>query len=223
MKKLILITILILLLFPVVYCETIDNEINVIENEKGVKATCKISGYIKNEYNIPVEHGYIEITGDTNSNAITDVDGYYEFPSLNTGSTYIITPIVAIPLCPGCEYYIYLPENIIIKNISENRKQDFIAIKKMTYSYNLEKVKVYPNPYVKNKYKNYITFEPLTQKSKIEIFTLDSQKILKIYPNNSQFKWDIENAIPRTSSGIYIYVITNKYGDKKIGKIAIIK
>ncbi|MCK4667817.1 carboxypeptidase regulatory-like domain-containing protein [Candidatus Dependentiae bacterium] len=223
MKKLILITLLILLLFPVVNCETSDNEINVIESEKGTKATCKISGHIKNEFDIPVKNVYIEIKGDTDSSAITDSNGYYEFSSLNTGATYIITPIVLIPLCPGCEYYIYLPENRIIKNISENRKQDFVAIKKMTYSSNLENIKVYPNPYVKNKYKNYITFEPLTQKSKIEIFTLDSKKILEVYFNNSQFKWNVENAIPRISSGIYIYVITNVYGHKKIGKIAIIK
>ncbi len=84
--------------------------------------------------------------------------------------------------------------------------------------------KVYPNPYNVS-FSSGITFDFLTEDSKIKIYTLNGQLIKEIkVKDEGRVTWDIKNEQgKKIASGIYIYVIVDEKGDKKSGKIAIVK
>jgi hypothetical protein len=84
---------------------------------------------------------------------------------------------------------------------------------------------VYPNPYKPPEGHTEITFSELTENVRIRIFTISGELIIdRQIVGQSSWVWDGKNergeAVAR---GIYIYLITNSEGGKKIGKIAIIK
>jgi len=93
----------------------------------------------------------------------------------------------------------------------------------------LEDVKVYPNPFGPSGGKNEIVFDELrlNEYIKLSIFTLNGELVYEwkgSTQNKSYLSWDVRNMNgERISRGIYLYVITNEIGEKKIGKIAILK
>ncbi len=84
--------------------------------------------------------------------------------------------------------------------------------------------KVYPNPFVFSKHAGEkITFEETSERTfeKINIYTLSGRKIRSIYDSVT---WDIRNENNKlVGSGIYIFVIHTKDGERKIGKIAVVR
>ena len=85
----------------------------------------------------------------------------------------------------------------------------------------LEKIIIYPNP-VKGNQK--ITFANLTKDVQIQIFNLAGEKVFDITNIKGRFSWDVRNfSGNKCSSGIYLCVIENKRGEKKIKKIAVIR
>lgn len=92
-------------------------------------------------------------------------------------------------------------------------------------SANLEDLIVYPNPFEPARGHSGIVFTGLTIDANIRIFDLNGQEILiKDTIWQRSWKWDARNeqgeAVAR---GVYIYLVTNSQGEKKIGKIAVIK
>jgi len=84
---------------------------------------------------------------------------------------------------------------------------------------------VYPNPYKPPKGHTEITFSGLTEDVRVRIFSISGELIIdRQIAGQSSWVWDGKNergeAVAR---GIYIYLITNSEGGKKIGKIAIIR
>ncbi|MEW6680531.1 MAG: T9SS type A sorting domain-containing protein, partial [bacterium] len=82
----------------------------------------------------------------------------------------------------------------------------------------LNSVIVYPNPC-----KQYptITFKNLTRYAKISIFNIAGEKIKEFEATgNGEYPWTIPKDL---ASGVYIYIIKNNFGQKAIGKFAIIK
>lgn len=95
----------------------------------------------------------------------------------------------------------------------------------MVLSANLEDLIVYPNPFEPARGHSVIVFAELTIDANIRIFDLNGREILRkdtIWQRS--WKWDARNeqgeAVAR---GVYIYLVTNSQGEKKIGKIAVIK
>ncbi len=95
---------------------------------------------------------------------------------------------------------------------------------KIPFAEDLSQAKTYPNPY-KGNYFSGITFDSLTEGSKIKIYTLSGQLIKEIeVSDEGMVFWDVKNEQgKKIASGIYIYLIVDEKGNKKTGKIAIIK
>lgn len=94
----------------------------------------------------------------------------------------------------------------------------------------LTAVKVYPNPLIfgEQEYQQVhkFTFGALTKQAKIQIFTLSGELLQELSKDDSssELSWE-----PKTSdglplaSGTYFYVITNSQGEKKKGRLVIIR
>ncbi len=95
----------------------------------------------------------------------------------------------------------------------------------LVLSANLEDLVVYPNPFEPIRGHNGIVFAGLTTDATIRIFGLNGREILRkdtIW--QISWVWDARNEQGEIiSRGIYIYLVTNSQGEKKIGKIAVIE
>ncbi len=95
----------------------------------------------------------------------------------------------------------------------------------MVLSANLEDLIVYPNPFEPARGHGGIVFAGLTIDANIRIFDLNGQEILRkdtIWQRS--WNWDARNEQGQAvARGIYIYLVTNSQGEKKIGKIAVIE
>ena len=95
----------------------------------------------------------------------------------------------------------------------------------LVLSANLEDLIVYPNPFEPIRGHNGIVFAGLTTDATIRIFDLGGQEILR---ENLSWRiswlWDARNEQGEVvARGVYIYLVTNSQGEKKIGKIVVIK
>ncbi|MEW6606975.1 MAG: kelch repeat-containing protein [bacterium] len=89
----------------------------------------------------------------------------------------------------------------------------------------LEKAFVYPNPYyASGKGHTYIYFDKLTSDSIIQIFTIAGELVREIPVTKSRQDWDVRNSDgEKVASGVYIYLIKDPAGNKKVGKLGILR
>jgi len=89
----------------------------------------------------------------------------------------------------------------------------------------LENLIVYPNPFKPASEHAGIVFAGLTTDATIRIFDLSGQEIS--HQDLSwlmSWTWDVKNkAGERVARGIYVYLVINSRGEKKIGKIAVVE
>jgi len=86
----------------------------------------------------------------------------------------------------------------------------------------LREIIVYPIPFRSAKHTE-IYFKGIGKQAEIRIFNIFGELVRRIDNVDQETTWDIRNDFGRkVSSGIYIYIITNKEG-KRTGKLAIIK
>ncbi|MCB4792145.1 MAG: gliding motility-associated C-terminal domain-containing protein [Elusimicrobia bacterium] len=192
----------------------------------------------------PVISGKITSTGGN----ITGIWGRYS--SVNKSTWTLATPVdgafdstsedftyqVSSPLADG--------EHIIeIKALNENGEQDAVYY---TYHFwvgnappavnstaqnNLNNVIIYPNPYKPGSGTNHdrtggVVFANLTNNAKISIFNISGELVYEANEVNGSgtLEWDGKNKSGnKVSSGVYVYLITNSGGEKKTGKISILK
>lgn len=85
---------------------------------------------------------------------------------------------------------------------------------------NLDDLKAYPNPFKKWLGHGSVTFDNLTATATIKIFDIKGRLVTTIEETNGDGEaiWT-----PNVASGIYLYLATNPQGQKKTGKIAIMK
>ena len=90
---------------------------------------------------------------------------------------------------------------------------------------NLERLIVYPSPFKPGAGHSYITFEALTQEVTIRIFSLSGELVREEQVSGQyRWDWDVKNTEGKeVARGTYLWVVTNPEGDKKTGKIAVIK
>jgi len=87
----------------------------------------------------------------------------------------------------------------------------------------LEGLIVYPNPFKSSKHSEVI-FKGLTQDAKVLIFTLSGELVIKVEPGTTSWSWDVKNDKgENVARGVYVYLVSNPAGEKRIGKIAIIR
>ena len=94
----------------------------------------------------------------------------------------------------------------------------------------LSQLKVFPNP-VKpaagdNFSQDYITFKYLTRQAKISIFTIDGKLLFSGQKDDdgSVYRWYLNtNDGGAVASGVYLYVVENNNGERRRGKIGIIR
>jgi len=84
---------------------------------------------------------------------------------------------------------------------------------------------VYPNPFRPGVGHTKITFAALTEQATIRIFTLAGELVNKQDMSGQYgWDWDVKNTDgDELARGIYIWVVTNPAGERRTGKIAIIK
>ncbi|MFH1859818.1 MAG: PEGA domain-containing protein, partial [bacterium] len=103
-------------------------------------------------------------------------------------------------------------------NISDTRGGTITTVLLLDSSIS-EQVLVYPNPYYADKH-NTIFFNHLSKNFTIQIFTITGELVREIYEK----EWDVRNSTgEKVASGIYIYLIKDSSGDKKAGKLAVIR
>jgi hypothetical protein len=85
----------------------------------------------------------------------------------------------------------------------------------------LKRVFAYPVPFKTNDHFN-ITFTNLTAYAKIKIYTISGEKVCELEETDGDgnYQWDGAKDL---SSGVYIYTISNNQGDKKKGRLMIIR
>jgi hypothetical protein len=92
----------------------------------------------------------------------------------------------------------------------------------------LDKAHCYPNPFKPNSGLGHrtITFSRLTDYTKLKIFNIAGEMVYEIeaYTPAGELPWDVVNISgEKIASGVYIYLIMNNSGHKKIGKFAVIR
>ncbi|MEW6606225.1 MAG: carboxypeptidase regulatory-like domain-containing protein [bacterium] len=99
----------------------------------------------------------------------------------------------------------------------------FLILMGFGFEPTLEKAFVYPNPYYADRH-DCIYFDRLTENSVIRIFTIAGELVKEIRVESSPQKWDVRNESGnRVASGIYIYLIKDPAGNKKVGKLGILR
>jgi hypothetical protein len=92
-------------------------------------------------------------------------------------------------------------------------------------SADLSAVKVYPNPWRKDKHATKsVTFDGLTLGTDVKIFTVSGHLIKKLATDGPKVEWDLANeSWDKVASGIYLYSIANGQGQKVRGKVTVIR
>jgi sugar lactone lactonase YvrE len=82
---------------------------------------------------------------------------------------------------------------------------------------------VYPNPFISSRGDKKIVFKNITDCTFLQIFNIAGERVYK-NEIDGYFEWECtNNSNEILSSGVYIYLLTNKTVGKKTGKIAIIR
>jgi hypothetical protein len=86
----------------------------------------------------------------------------------------------------------------------------------------LDSVIVYPNPFKTRLGDTSMTFDGLTDNAGVKIYTVAGRLVKELdSEKGGAISWNV--AEDNIESGIYFYVVTNSKGDRKTGKIAVIR
>jgi hypothetical protein len=90
----------------------------------------------------------------------------------------------------------------------------------------LSALNIYPNPVRRYQGQAELVFAGLTNQINVKIFDMDNVLIreMDLSPSGGQARWDLlDDAGHKAASGVYVLVITDNAGERKIEKIAIIR
>ncbi|MCX5781102.1 MAG: T9SS type A sorting domain-containing protein [Elusimicrobia bacterium] len=93
---------------------------------------------------------------------------------------------------------------------------------------NLDKAHCYPNPFKPNSGLGHriITFSRLTDYTKLKVFNIAGEMVYETEANTprGELAWNVvNNSGESLASGVFIYLIMNNNGHKKIGKFAVLR
>ena len=187
----------------------------------------------RNATEVPIDTNIIVSVGDNEAGVNIDsivmtVEGITIVPSITgTPAEYVLSynPLVDFSYGQKINVTIDACDLADPVNVMPQHAYSFIIEQsEITFTEDLSQVKAYPNPYKGNSFSG-IIFNFLTEGSKIKIYTLSGQLVKEIDVGaEGRVFWDVKNEDGKEiASGIYIYVIVDEKGNKKSGKIAIIK
>ncbi|MBI4753794.1 T9SS type A sorting domain-containing protein, partial [Candidatus Desantisbacteria bacterium] len=89
---------------------------------------------------------------------------------------------------------------------------------------NLSNIRVYPNPFNDNSANSGITIDQLSENVTIKIFNIAGELVDELSDITGKAQWDTKNSSgEKVASGIYIYLIIDHVGNKKVGKLAVVR
>lgn len=100
------------------------------------------------------------------------------------------------------------------------------AIVQHVPSLNLSGVVAFPNPFKEKLSHDRITFDFLTAGSKVQIYDVAGTLIHELLDDNGdgQIHWAVRNnSGEKVASGMYFYLVTDANGNKKVGKLGVIR
>jgi hypothetical protein len=89
---------------------------------------------------------------------------------------------------------------------------------------NLDNAGAYPSPFNAREGHTFICFENLTDSVRLRVFKLTGELVIDkhIESSGGSFHWNVadenEDALPQ---GLYVYLLSDKNGNKKTGKIGV--
>jgi len=89
----------------------------------------------------------------------------------------------------------------------------------------LSQLKVYPNPFKPSSGHNSVLFMNLPELDSIKVYTLTGELVTEIEEQiGIRAEWNGKNDNGKeVASGVYFYLVTSEKGEKKTGKIAVVK
>ena len=106
----------------------------------------------------------------------------------------------------------------------------YALLEKASIALNLNNVKVYPNPYRPGSSTIFdntnIIFSGLTAQASIKVYTLFGELVFEGEETDGDgyYYWSgVNQSGKNLASGTYIYLLTNNNGERKNGKISIIR
>ncbi len=126
---------------------------------------------------------------------------------------------------PGEDYSYYFEAKDICDAQAFGPASRELSGPSLVLSANLENLIVYPNPFEPTRGHSGIVFAGLTIDADIRIFDLSGREVLAEDVSwQISWVWDARDKQGEiVSRGVYIYLVTNSQGEKKIGKIAVIE
>ncbi len=90
----------------------------------------------------------------------------------------------------------------------------------------LGQLNVYPNPVKRPLGHNTLTFDNITSQLRIRIYSASGRLVrdIDLAGAGNAYQWDLRNnSNQEVASGVYIYMVSNDAGEKRTGKIAVIR
>ncbi len=109
--------------------------------------------------------------------------------------------------------------------IASTTSDGLVTIEVPGVSRDYSQVKVYPNPVKSIDGHVQVIFMDLTENTTIKIYKISGEVVKEIKEQiGGMAVWDGKNNTGKeVASGVYLYLIKNKAGDKKTGKIAVVR
>jgi hypothetical protein len=166
---------------------------------------------VKDINNNGISGAILTLSGNISSICTTNLVGYYEFIGLPFGNYLININKIGYAFDLSSKTYNGL--------FLDYDNQNFIGVS--IVKDNLNTVIVYPNPG-----KNAMTFTNLSAIATIKIFTVSGElvKTIEEIDGDGQTIWYADNdSGEKVASGVYLYVVINPQGEKKTGKVALVR
>lgn len=90
----------------------------------------------------------------------------------------------------------------------------------------LSQLNVFPNPVRKYAGDTVLNFDNLSNEARLRLYTASGSLVREVHFSGitSRYSWDLRNdAGEEVVSGVYVYIVTNGSGEKKSGKVIVIR
>ncbi len=143
------------------------------------------------------------------------------FPDLNIGQTLDVTVTLYVPEgTPAGRYVGYAKLRAVGSDLTVDSDSIRIVVQGPTATADLESLRVFPNPFKYWLGHRTVNFEGLTPAATLKIYDIKGRLLATIDENNGD---GLATWTPKAASGVYLWSVSNPQGQKKTGKIAILR
>jgi hypothetical protein len=143
------------------------------------------------------------------------------FPDLNIGQTLDVTVTLYVPEgTPAGRYVGYAKLRAVGNDLTVDTDSIRIVVQGPSAAADLESLRVFPNPFKYWLGHRTVNFEGLTPAATLKIYDIKGRLLATIEENNGD---GLATWTPKAASGVYLWSVSNPQGQKKTGKIAILR